>query len=283
MASRHTLNQCWPIIEVLWHLLECNFTGNCQDHITKICQKLLIYKMRVSSYRAQWIKALKCNLFLINPFKCDIEQCSNHKKFITQPGTHEFIITVITTWKQNWDIVFHQCNDDIISLWNSMTKQYHYSPVSSINSLRPGDISKIIFSNLYSSLNLHWYTPWAGVYWWRVNVGPCDGLVPSGNKPSHGPMLSKFLSPYGITGSQWIKGWYLQYQCHPFIWKRIISQITQCIRQKSHNAPVCNRNVHTRPLFCYKMVHCGIWHWWLVHCGICATGQDQLFLSCNPL
>ena len=51
----------------------------------------------------------------------------------------------------------------------------------------------------------------------------------------------------------------------------------------SHNAPVCNRNVHTRPLFCYKMVHCGIWHWWLVHCGICATGQDQLFLSCNPL
>ena len=39
------------------------------------------------------------------------------------------------------------------------------------------------------------------------------------------------------------------------------SQIEQCNRQISHNAPVCNRNVHTCAHFCYKMVHCGIWDW----------------------
>ena len=39
---------------------------------------------------------------------------------------------------------------------------------------------------------------------------------------------------------------------------RPIAQIPQCIRQVSHNAPSCNRNVHT---FCYKMVHCGMWDW----------------------
>ena len=38
-----------------------------------------------------------------------------------------------------------------------------------------------------------------------------------------------------------------------------LSQILQCIRQIWHNAPFCNRNVHTCAHFCYKMVHCGIW------------------------
>ena len=41
---------------------------------------------------------------------------------------------------------------------------------------------------------------------------------------------------------------------------RPISQIPQCIRQISHNAPFCNINVHTCAYFCYKMLHCGIWH-----------------------
>ena len=41
---------------------------------------------------------------------------------------------------------------------------------------------------------------------------------------------------------------------------RPISQIPQCIRQISHNATFCNRNVHMRAHFCYKMLHCGIWH-----------------------
>ena len=45
---------------------------------------------------------------------------------------------------------------------------------------------------------------------------------------------------------------------------RVISQIPQCISQISHNAPFCNRNVHTGAHFCYKMVNCGIWDWCIV-------------------
>ena len=41
---------------------------------------------------------------------------------------------------------------------------------------------------------------------------------------------------------------------------RPISQIPQCIIQISHNATFCNRNEHTCAHFCYKMLHCGIWH-----------------------
>ena len=40
---------------------------------------------------------------------------------------------------------------------------------------------------------------------------------------------------------------------------RSISQIQQYITQISHNAPLCNRNVHTCAHFCYKVVHCRIW------------------------
>ena len=39
---------------------------------------------------------------------------------------------------------------------------------------------------------------------------------------------------------------------------RPIVQILQCIHVVSHDAPFCNRNVHMRAHFCYKMVHCGI-------------------------
>ena len=41
---------------------------------------------------------------------------------------------------------------------------------------------------------------------------------------------------------------------------RPIWQITQCIRQISHNVSFCNRNVHICAHFCYKMIHCGIWN-----------------------
>ena len=34
--------------------------------------------------------------------------------------------------------------------------------------------------------------------------------------------------------------------------------------QISHNASICNRNVHTCAHFCYKMVHCGIQDWCIV-------------------
>ena len=45
---------------------------------------------------------------------------------------------------------------------------------------------------------------------------------------------------------------------------RPTTQITQSIRQISHNALFCSRNVHTSAHFCYKMVHCGIWDWCMV-------------------
>ena len=43
-----------------------------------------------------------------------------------------------------------------------------------------------------------------------------------------------------------------------------ISQIPHSIWYISHNAPFCNRNVHTCAHFCYKIMHCGIWDWCIV-------------------
>ena len=40
---------------------------------------------------------------------------------------------------------------------------------------------------------------------------------------------------------------------------RSISQIPQSIKQISHKAPFCHRNVYTCAHFCYKKVHCGIY------------------------
>ena len=42
------------------------------------------------------------------------------------------------------------------------------------------------------------------------------------------------------------------------VWNILVfSQIPQCIRQISHNAQFCDRNVHICAHFCYKMVHWG--------------------------
>ena len=45
---------------------------------------------------------------------------------------------------------------------------------------------------------------------------------------------------------------------------RPISEIPQCIGQIYHNAPFCNRNVHTCEHYGYKMMHCEIWDWCIV-------------------
>ena len=57
---------------------------------------------------------------------------------------------------------------------------------------------------------------------------------------------------------------------------RPISQIPQYIRKITHNASFCNRNVHTRAHFCYKIVHCRIWVWSIV--GFVILSQLQSFL-----
>ena len=55
---------------------------------------------------------------------------------------------------------------------------------------------------------------------------------------------------------------------------RPISQIPQCIRQISYNAPFCDRNVHPYAHFCHKMVYCGIWNW-------CIAGFVQQVYWCQ--
>ena len=66
---------------------------------------------------------------------------------------------------------------------------------------------------------------------------------------------------------------------------RLILQIPQCIRQITHNAAFCNRNVHTCAHFCYKMLHCGIWDWcimvfvWQVSCWLSDSNFTELNLS----
>ena len=45
---------------------------------------------------------------------------------------------------------------------------------------------------------------------------------------------------------------------------RPVTQIPQCTSPISHNAPFCNRNVHTCAHFCHKMVHYGIFVWCIV-------------------
>ena len=55
------------------------------------------------------------------------------------------------------------------------------------------------------------------------------------------------------------------YNLRDIVWvacgNRPVSQILECIRQISHNAPFCNWNVHTFAHFCYKMNHHGKWDW----------------------
>ena len=48
------------------------------------------------------------------------------------------------------------------------------------------------------------------------------------------------------------------------VYNRPVAQIPQCTRPISHDAPFCNRNVHTCAHFCYKIVHCGISVWCIV-------------------
>ena len=42
-----------------------------------------------------------------------------------------------------------------------------------------------------------------GLQWWSVNIGSCNGLVPSGDKPLPEPMVTQMS--YGVTRPQWVK------------------------------------------------------------------------------
>ena len=65
----------------------------------------------------------------------------------------------------------------------------------------------------------------------------------------------------------------------------LISQIPQCSRQLSHNAPFCNRNAYACALSCYRMVHCGMWNWCIVgfmqqaYCDLCPMTSWPIIFS----
>ena len=77
---------------------------------------------------------------------------------------------------------------------------YRAFPDRSLNSLRPGDILKIMHSNLFSSsmyVKTFIEMSHKGPYWVEVNIGSGNGLAPSDNKPLHDPSLTRFMTPYG--------------------------------------------------------------------------------------
>ena len=49
----------------------------------------------------------------------------------------------------------------------------------------------------------------------------------------------------------------------------------------SQLARFCNRNVHTCAHFCYKIVHCGIWDWYIVGLlrQVCWPSEDTICVS----
>ena len=51
---------------------------------------------------------------------------------------------------------------------------------------------------------------------------------------------------------------------------RRISQIPRC-KHISHNAPFCNRNVHTCTFLVFLIQNCALWDMGMVCCWICAT------------
>ena len=72
-----------------------------------------------------------------------------------------------------------------------------------------------------------------------------------------------FIHPYSSGLLHWHSDWINA--------NRPIPQIPQCIRHVSHNAPLCNRNVHVCTFLLQRgsmwdmgQVHCGVWDWCIV-------------------
>ena len=72
------------------------------------------------------------------------------------------------------------------------------------------------------------------------------------------------------------------------ILSRLIAQFPPCSSPISHNAPSCNRNMHTCAHCCYQMVHGGIFDalWDLWDCSIACFPQSywrEIFIYRNLL
>ena len=89
----------------------------------------------------------------------------------------------------------------------SISKNFTYRafPDRSLNSLKPGDILKIIHWNLFSSSTYvitREESQRSILIWWEVNVGSGCGLSPSDSKLLSGPLLSRFMTPYDVPMPQ---------------------------------------------------------------------------------
>ena len=91
-----------------------------------------------------------------------------------------------------------------------------------------------------------------------ASLSLCEGNPPvTGGPVTGGPVTDGFpLESGGYAENVSTPGRRHVHSLWPHNWPN--SQIPQCTSPISHNAPFCNRNVHTCAHFCYKMVHCGI-------------------------
>ena len=129
-------------------------------------------------------------------------------------------------------------------------------------------------------LNLNWNSKFfilknALIYWWlgtarRQRLSGCgsDQLVVCRKRFQASPRNG--CSLFGVTVVLSIQGCVFSVSIDdPCRGSRTISQIPRFIRQISHNALFCNRNVHT----CTFLLQNGaLWDMGLVNCGIWATG-----------
>ena len=88
------------------------------------------------------------------------------------------------------------------------------------------------------------------------------------NSPRKGPLTQKMFPFHDVIMKEdMLRGYSNTTNGHRATYPYTpISQIPPCTRQISHNAPLYNRNVHTCTYFCYKVVYCGVWVWYITWC-----------------
>ena len=72
---------------------------------------------------------------------------------------------------------------------------------------------KFLMNHFQANVSHYWlrYLKWTcpqmnvtGLYWWYINIGSGNSLVPSGNKPLPEPMLTQIRVANVITRPQWV-------------------------------------------------------------------------------
>ena len=78
------------------------------------------------------------------------------------------------------------------------------------------------------------------LHWWQVNIGLGNDLVPSGNKSLPEPVLTRSVSSYGVTNTQWVNPCFQLWRLHT---KHCFIQVqwkcTKCLFFKALVSFVC--------------------------------------------